>query len=129
MSVTIAELRTAADAYFHRHLAGEEWRLLPEETKQSALVGAEADVALYFDRTEIDSDNPCELNAVFEQAVHLTRKVHKEHEPHRRLVSEDVSGVGSRNWEYLDEDLPDYAPRALKFLESAARRNFKIGRG
>ena len=129
MSVTLAELRTAADTYFHRHLSGEEWNLLPEEIKQSALAGAEADVALYFDRTEIDPDNPCELNAVFEQAIHLVRKTRQEHEPHRRLVSEDVSGVGSRNWEYSDEELPDYAPRALKFLESAARRNFRIGRG
>lgn len=130
MGATLAELRTAADGYFLRHLAGEEWRLLAEETRLGALSGAEADVALYFDRTGIDPANPLELNAVFEQAIHLARKERAGRGSRRRLVSEDVSGVGGRTWEYSgDGELPDYAPRALKFLEAAARRNFRIGRG
>ena len=130
MGVTLAELRTAADAYFLRHLAGEEWNLLAEEVRLGALSGAEADVALYFDRTGIDPTNPLELNAVFEQAIHLARKERAGCAPRRRLVSEDISGVGSRTWEYTgDGEIPDYAPRALKFLESAARRHFRIGRG
>lgn len=131
MSMTLAELRNAAELYFRRHLAGEEWRLLAEETKQGALAGAEADVALYFDRTGIDPENPFELKAAFEQAIHLARKARSEcgPEPRRRLVSEDVSGVGSRTWEYDKTEFPDYAPRALQFLRSAARRRFRIGRG
>ncbi len=130
MSITLVELRDGADLYFRRHLSGEAWKLLPEEIKQSALVGAEADVALYFDRIEIDPANPFERNAVYEQAIHLAQKAKENGSSRRRLVAEDVSGVGSRTWEYdKEESLPDYAPRALKLLESAKRRNFRIGRG
>ena len=60
MNMTLVELRSAAEEYFRRHLAREEWKLLPEEVKQSALAGAEADVALYLDRTGIDPENRCE---------------------------------------------------------------------
>lgn len=74
MNMTLVELRSAAEEYFRRHLAREEWKLLPEEVKQSALAGAEADVALYLDRTGIDPENRCECGAVFEQAIHLARK-------------------------------------------------------
>ena len=96
--------------------------------KQSALAGAEADVALYLDRTGIDPENRCECGAVFEQAIHLARKPPCSG-PKRRLVSEEISGVGRRAWEYGDAEEPDYAPRALKFMEAARRRNFRIGRG
>ena len=128
MNMTLVELRSAAEEYFRRHLAREEWKLLPEEVKQSALAGAEADVALYLDRTGIDPENRCECGAVFEQASHLARKPPCSG-PKRRLVSEEISGVGRRAWEYGDTEEPDYAPRALKFMEAARRRNFRIGRG
>ena len=31
MNMTLVELRSAAEEYFRRHLAREEWKLLPEE--------------------------------------------------------------------------------------------------
>ena len=30
MNMTLVELRSAAEEYFRRHLAREEWKLLPE---------------------------------------------------------------------------------------------------
>ena len=84
--------------------------------------------ALHDCHTGIDPENRCECGAVFEQAIHLARKPPCSG-PKRRLVSEEISGVGRRAWEYGDTEEPDYAPRALKFMEAARRRNFRIGRG
>lgn len=129
MKLTLAELREAADRYFHRHLAGEEWRALNEEARQSSLVEAEADVALYLDCVEVDAGEELALDALFEQALHLVRRT--RHCPYgKRLVSEEVSGVGRRSWEYPEEkEIPDYSPRAVRIMDALRLRNLRIGRG
>ena len=130
MKVTLTELRESSDRYFRRHLAREEWNSLSEEIKQSALSEAEADIALYLDSVEVDTDDSLALKALFEQALHLARLARRPPPGGRRLVAESVTGIGSRNWEYPDEpEEPEYAPRALRFLETLLHRNFRLGRG
>lgn len=130
MKVTLTELRESSDRYFRRHLAREEWNSLSEEIKQSALSEAEADIALYLDCVEVDTDDSLALKALFEQALHLAHLARRPPPGGRRLVAESVTGIGSRNWEYPDEpEEPEYAPRALRFLETLLHRNFRLGRG
>ena len=130
MKLTLTELRERSDQYFRRHLAREEWKAFSEETRQSALAEAEADIALYLDCVEVDTDEPLASKALFEQALHLARRARRPPPGGRRLIAESVTGVGSRNWEYPDEpEEPEYAPRAQRFLETFLHRNFRIGRG
>ncbi|MDR0932178.1 MAG: hypothetical protein LBM70_04060 [Victivallales bacterium] len=129
MKLTLAELRSAADKYFHRHLAREEWSVLSEEIKQSSLVESEADVALYLNMVDVDSEEKLALNALFEQAIHLARK-NRRHPAEKRLISEEISGIGQRSWEYPEEkESPDYSPRAIRMMDSLLHGNIRIGRG
>ena len=72
MKLTLTELRESSDQYFRRHLAREEWKAFSEETKQSALTEAEADIALYLNCVEVDTDEPLASKALFEQVPSMT---------------------------------------------------------
>ncbi|UKI31262.1 MAG: hypothetical protein L6W00_26230 [Lentisphaeria bacterium] len=72
MKMDIEELFPEAEQYFATHLDSAEWNALPEERRRGALVTAEVDlVALTGNR--LDPENVRHRNAVFEQALYLTR--------------------------------------------------------
>lgn len=119
----IEELFPEAEQYFATHLDSAEWNALPEERRRGALVTAEADlVALTGNR--LDPENAHHRNAVFEQALYLTRLP----SPGRPvLASEEISGLGGRSWQ--KQESSEFSPRALRLLDELLRPEPHLLRG
>lgn len=119
----IEELFPEAEQYFATHLDSAEWNALPEERRRGALVTAEVDlVALTGNR--LDPENVRHRNAVFEQALYLTRLP----SPGRPvLASEEISGLGGRSWQRQESS--EFSPRALRLLDELLRPEPHLLRG
>ena len=112
-----------AEEYFATHLDAAEWNALPEERRRGALVTAEADLAS-LTGNRLDPENVRHRNAVFEQALYLTRLP----SPGRPLLaSEEISGLGGRSWQ--KQETPEFSPRALRLLEELLRPEPHLLRG
>ena len=119
----IDELFLKAETYFATHLDSVEWNALPEERRRGALATAEADLAA-LTGNRLDPENSAHRNAVFEQALHLTRLP----SPGRPfLASEEISGLGSRSWQQREAE--EFSPRALRLLEELLRPETRLARG
>ena len=117
------ELFLLAEEYFATHLDAAEWNALPEERRCGALVTAEVDLAA-LTGNRLNPENPSHRNAVFEQALHLTRLP----SPGRPfLASEEISGLGSRSWQ--KQETAEFSPRALRLLEELLQPETHLARG
>ena len=89
MTEAIAELASAADAYFRDGLEGDEWSGHQPEFRRRALISAQRALAALLNAPELDLTRPELKHACFEQALHQLR--HPPRPPEPQLLSEEIS--------------------------------------
>jgi len=105
-----------ADEYFERHLKSKFWSGLDAETRAAAVNCAVLDVKSRLNSDDLDETDIFVYCAVFEQAVYLAEYFDAVNAP-SALVSESVTGVGSRRYSSPNSASVTLAPRAAAFLE------------
>ena len=128
MIEAIAELASAADAYFRDGLESGEWSARQPEFRRRALVSAQRALAALLKVPELDLTRPELKYACFEQALHQLR--HPPRPPEPQLISEEISGLGRRSWAELPVSAPpEIAPRSMQLLAPLLNGCRRFGRG